>query len=64
MRVGITSRLDYIKELGVEAVWLSPIYESPMVDFGYDVADFTEIDTLFGTMDDFNELIEQAHKRG
>ncbi|ELU08812.1 hypothetical protein CAPTEDRAFT_178960 [Capitella teleta] len=60
---GITSRLDYIKELGVEAVWLSPIYESPMVDFGYDVADFTEIDTLFGTMDDFNELIEQAHKR-
>jgi len=61
---GITSRLDYIQGLGVDAVWLSPIYPSPMHDFGYDVADYTGIHPLFGTMDDFDRLLDEAHRRG
>ena len=60
---GITARLDYLSWLGVDALWLSPIYPSPMKDFGYDVADYTGIDPLFGTMDDFDRLIREAHAR-
>jgi alpha-glucosidase len=61
---GITSRLDYLVELGVQAVWISPIYPSPMADFGYDVADYCGIHPLFGTMGDFERLVAEAHRRG
>jgi len=61
---GIISKLDYLEALGVDAIWLSPIYPSPDVDFGYDVADYTAIDPKFGTMQDFNELVKSAKKRG
>lgn len=60
---GIIQRLDYLQWLGVTAVWISPIYPSPMADFGYDIADYTAIHPLFGTMDDFDELLQQAHRR-
>jgi alpha-glucosidase len=61
---GVTSRLDYLQGLGVTAVWLSPIFTSPMADFGYDVSDYCGIDPLFGTMEDFDRLVEEAHARG
>src|SRR5213595_1111850 len=61
---GITSRLDYLQDLGVDALWLSPIFPSPMADFGYDVADYTGIDPLFGTLADFDALLAAAHERG
>ncbi|MGC3975692.1 MAG: alpha-glucosidase [Nitrospira sp.] len=65
---GIISRLDYLNgsadSLGVDAIWLSPIYPSPMHDFGYDVSDYCEIDPRFGTLADFDRLISQAHRRG
>ena len=61
---GIISRLDYLKELGVDALWLSPIYDSPMDDNGYDIRDYKKILKDFGTMEDFDELLEQVHKRG
>lgn len=61
---GIESRLDYIKDLGVGAVLLSPIYKSPMKDFGYDIQDFGDIAPVFGTMDDFHSLAKAMHKRG
>ncbi len=61
---GIRSRLDYLVELGVDALWISPIYPSPMADFGYDVADYCGIDPLFGTMQDFDQLLAEAHRRG
>jgi alpha-glucosidase len=62
---GITQRLDYLSEtLGVDAVWLSPIYPSPMHDFGYDVADYTDIDPLFGTLADLDRLLDEVHQRG
>jgi alpha-glucosidase len=61
---GITSRLDYLQWLGADAVWLSPIFPSPMADFGYDVADYTGIDPLFGTLADFDRLLAEAHARG
>src|SRR6476620_5564639 len=60
---GITSRLDYLRSLGVAAIWLSPFYRSPMADFGYDVADYTDVDPLFGTLADFDALIDAAHAR-
>ncbi len=60
---GISSRLDYLKWLGVDALWLSPIYPSPMADFGYDVADYTDVDPVFGSLADLDHLIEQAHQR-
>jgi len=60
---GIISKLDYLQALGVDAIWLSPIYPSPDVDFGYDVADYTAIDPKFGTMADFEQLLKQAKKR-
>jgi len=62
--VGILRRLDYVQSLGVDAIWLSPIYPSPMADFGYDVADYTGIHPLFGTMADFDHLLAEAHRRG
>lgn len=59
---GIIQKLGYIKNLGVDAVWLSPFFKSPMKDMGYDVSDYTDIDPLFGNMDDFDELIARAHE--
>jgi alpha-glucosidase len=61
---GIESRLDALVELGVDAIWISPIYPSPQADFGYDVADYTGIDPRFGTLDDFDSLLKAAHDRG
>lgn len=61
---GIASRLDYVAELGVDCVWLSPIYPSPMADFGYDVSDYTNIHPDFGTLDDFRALLAATHERG
>ena len=61
---GIRSRLDYIAGLGVDAIWLSPIYESPMADGGYDVSDHTVIDPLFGDLEAFDRLLLAAHRRG
>ena len=60
---GITSRLDYIRDLGIDAIWISPMYPSPLIDFGYDVADYTAIDPLYGTMADFEHLISEGKKR-
>ena len=60
---GITSRLDYLKSLGVDAVWLTPIYPSPQVDFGYDISDYENIDSQYGTLADFDRLVAEAHKR-
>jgi alpha-glucosidase len=61
---GILARLDYLVELGVEALWIAPIYPSPMADFGYDVADYCGIDPTFGTLADFDRLLDAVHKRG
>ncbi len=61
---GITARLDHLARLGVDVVWLSPVYRSPQVDNGYDISDYTDIDPLFGTLDDLAELLDQAHARG
>ncbi len=61
---GIEKRLDYLVRLGVDAIWVSPIYPSPMADFGYDVSDYCGIDPIFGTNEDFDSLLEQAHRRG
>ena len=61
---GIGQRLDYLAGLGIDAIWISPIYPSPMVDFGYDVADYCDIDPRFGTLADFDDLLAQAHARG
>ena len=60
---GIISKLDYIKDLGVTAIWFSPLYKSPDYDYGYDVADYLDIDEKFGTMTDFDRLLEECHKR-
>ena len=61
---GITNRLDHLVSLGVDAVWLSPFYRSPQRDAGYDVADYCDVDPLFGTLADFDEMLAQAHDRG
>ncbi|MET0743480.1 MAG: alpha-amylase family glycosyl hydrolase [Microvirga sp.] len=61
---GVRRRLDYLEWLGVDAVWMSPIYTSPMADFGYDVADYCGIDPMFGTLADFDGLVAEAHRRG
>ena len=61
---GIEQRLDYLRELGVDAIWLSPIFPSPMADFGYDVADYVGIDPVFGTIDDFDQLLGAVHEKG
>ena len=61
---GIISKIDYLKSLEVDAIWLSPVFKSPMNDMGYDVSDYFDIDPLFGNMDDFEELINICHKNG
>jgi alpha-glucosidase len=61
---GVTAQLDYLVKLGVDAVWLSPIYSSPMVDFGYDITDHCRIDPIFGTLEDFDQMLAGAHRRG
>jgi len=61
---GIRQKLDYLQWLGVDAIWISPIYPSPMTDFGYDISDYTGIDPIFGTVADFNALLADVHRRG
>ncbi|MBA5608237.1 alpha glucosidase [Duganella sp. FT3S] len=61
---GITAKLDYIASLGVDIVWISPYFKSPMKDFGYDVSDYCDVDPLFGTLADFDALIDKAHSLG
>ena len=61
---GVTQRLDYLKTLGIDAIWLTPFYISPQVDNGYDVANYTAIDPTYGTLDDFDELVARAHEYG
>ena len=61
---GITRRLDYIAGLGVDVVWISPFFASPQKDFGYDVSDYCAINPEYGTLDDFDHLIERVHERG
>ncbi len=61
---GIVRKLDYIAALGVDAIWISPFFKSPMADFGYDIADYREVDPLFGTMADFDALLAKAHALG
>src|SRR3954454_11675406 len=61
---GITSRLDHLAELGTDVVWLSPVYPSPQDDNGYDISDYQDIDPVFGTLADFDELLAQVHARG
>ncbi|MET8142784.1 glycoside hydrolase family 13 protein [Sphaerisporangium sp. NPDC005288] len=62
--LGVRSRLDYLAELGVDALWLTPFYTSPMADFGYDVADYRDVDPIFGTLADAEALIRDAHRHG
>ncbi len=62
--VGITERLEYVADLGVDAIWLSPVFTSPMKDFGYDVSNYRDIDPVFGTLGDFDRLVEKAHTLG
>ncbi|HWJ25072.1 MAG TPA: alpha-amylase family glycosyl hydrolase, partial [Flavisolibacter sp.] len=61
---GIIHRLDYLKWLGVSAIWISPIYPSPMADYGYDISNYTDIHPMFGTMQEFDELLKEVHARG
>lgn len=61
---GITEKLDYLQNLGIDVIWLSPVYESPMDDNGYDISDYRAIAPQFGTMEDFEELVDEAKKRG
>ena len=62
--VGVRERLDHLRELGVDGIWLSPFYRSPMADGGYDVSDPTDVDPMFGTLADFDALLAAAHERG
>ena len=61
---GIIQRLDYLQELGIDAIWLCPVCASPQVDNGYDISDYCAIDPMFGTMEDMEELIAEGRKRG
>ena len=61
---GIISRLDYLKKLGIDAIWLSPVYRSPQDDNGYDISDYQDIEPMFGTMEDMEQLFVEAKKRG
>ncbi|HEY2685024.1 MAG TPA: alpha-amylase family glycosyl hydrolase [Steroidobacteraceae bacterium] len=60
---GIIRRLDYVANLGIDAIWISPFFKSPMADFGYDISDYRQVDPLFGTLADFDELLREAHRR-
>src|SRR5579864_2435619 len=60
---GITEHLDYLRDLGVDAIWIAPFYPSPQVDFGYDISDYTGIEPAYGTLADFDRLITEASKR-
>ena len=60
---GITSKLDYLKDLGVDAIWVTPCFPSPQVDFGYDVSDYEAIDPMYGTMNDFDRMVSEGKKR-
>lgn len=61
---GIVNKLDYIADLGVDAIWISPFFKSPMADFGYDISDYRDVDPMFGTLEDFDRLLEKAHSLG
>jgi len=61
---GVTEKLEYLKEIGVTATWLSPFLKSPMADFGYDISDFKAVDPLFGTMEDFENMVSRAKELG
>lgn len=61
---GITQKLEYLSDLGIDALWISPIFPSPMADFGYDVSDYTDIHPMFGSLSDFDALVEKAHSLG
>ena len=61
---GIISRLDYLSDLGIDAIWLSPVYRSPQDDNGYDISDYQDIDPMFGSLEDMERLIAEADKRG
>ena len=61
---GIAEHLDHLAELAIEAIWLSPFFPSPMADFGYDVSDYCDVDPVFGTLDDFDRLVDACHARG
>ena len=61
---GVTSKLDYVKELGVNTIWLMPFYPSPLRDDGYDIASYDDVHPQYGTLDDFREMLDEAHKRG
>jgi alpha-glucosidase len=61
---GIIHRLHHVAELGVDAIWISPFFRSPMLDFGYDVSDYRDVDPMFGTLGDFDALIHRAHELG
>ena len=61
---GVIEKLDYIESLGVDALWLSPFFKSPMKDFGYDISDYRDVDPIFGTLDDFDQLVAQSKARG
>lgn len=61
---GILQRLGHVQDLGVDAIWISPFFKSPMRDFGYDVSDYRQVDPLFGSLEDFDRLLEDAHRRG
>ena len=60
---GVKERLPYIASLGVDAIWLSPFFKSPMADMGYDVSDYCDVDPMFGTLSDFDEMLGEAHER-
>lgn len=61
---GIIHRMEYLSKLGVDAIWISPFFKSPMLDFGYDISGFRDVDPMFGSMGDFDALIERAHSLG
>src|SRR5580765_1324258 len=61
---GLIQKLDYIQDLGVDTIWLLPFYPSPLRDDGYDIADYEGINPVYGTIDDFQRLLDAAHKRG
>lgn len=61
---GVLSKLEYIKSLGADAIWFSPLYVSPQADYGYDIADYKNINPEYGTLDDFRQVLERAHALG